>query len=50
MKEEILKQLSSKASTFRVVFATVAIGMGVDIPNIRQVIHVGPPCTVKIYF
>ena len=49
MKEEILKQLSSKASTIRVVFATVAIGMGVDIPNIRQVIHVGPPCTVKAY-
>ena len=50
MKEEILKQLSSKASTIRVVFATVAIGMGVDIPNIRQVIHVGPPCSVKAYF
>jgi ATP-dependent DNA helicase RecQ len=50
MKEEILRQLCSKASTIRVVFATVAIGMGVDIPNIRQVIHVGPPCTVKAYF
>ena len=50
MKDEILKQLCSGRSTIRVVFATVAIGMGVDIPDIRQVIHVGPPSTVKAYF
>ena len=43
MKEEILKQLS----TIRVVFATIAIGMGVDIPDIRQVV---PPCSMKAYF
>ena len=50
MKEEILKQLSSGRSVVRVLFATVAIGMGVDIPNIRQVVHIGPPYTVKAYF
>jgi ATP-dependent DNA helicase RecQ len=50
MKDEILKQLCSRTSTIRVVFATVAIGMGVDIPDIRQVIHIGPPCSVKAYF
>ena len=50
MKEEILKQLCSKCSIIRVVFATVAIGMGVDIPDIRQVIHVVPPCSMKAYF
>ena len=50
MKEEILKQLCSGRSVVRVLFATVAIGMGVDIPNIPQVIHFGPPCTVKAYF
>ena len=50
MKEEILMQLCSRMSTVRVVFATVAMGMGVDIPNIRQVIHIGPPCNVKAYF
>ena len=50
MKEEILKQLCSGKSKVRVVFAMVAIGMGVDIPDIRQVVHVGPPCTVKEYF
>ena len=50
MKKEILKQLCSKKSTVHVVFATVAMGMGVDIPNICQVIHIGPSCNVKAYF
>lgn len=50
MKEEILKQLCSEESIVRVVFATVVIGMGVDIRNIRQIIHIGPPSTVKAYF
>jgi superfamily II DNA helicase RecQ len=36
MKEEVLKQLSSKKSTIRVVFASVALGMGVDIRDIRH--------------
>ena len=50
MKDEILKQLSSTKSNIRVVFATVTMGMGVDIPDIRNVIHIVPPCTVKAYF
>ena len=50
MKDEILMQLCSVRSTVRVIFATVPMGMGVDIRNIRQVIHIGPPCNVKAYF
>jgi ATP-dependent DNA helicase RecQ len=50
MKDEILKQLCSSRSTIRVVFATMAMGMGVDIPDIRNVIHIVPPCNVKAYF
>ena len=50
MKEQILHQVCSTTSTVRVVFATVAMGMGVDVPSIRTVIHVGPPCSVKAYF
>ena len=38
MKEEILQQLCSKYSIIRVVFATVAIGMGVDIPDIIEIL------------
>ena len=50
MKEEILHQLTSSSSVIRVVFATVAMGMGVDIPSIRQVIHIGPPHTIHQYY
>ena len=50
MKEEILCLLTSSNSTIRVVFATVAMGMGVDISSIRQVIHIGPPHTIQQYY
>ncbi len=50
MKEEILEQLSLQTSKIRVVLATVAFGMGVDIRSIRQVIHIGPPRTIREYF
>ena len=32
------------------VFATVAFGMGVDIHSVRQIIHIGPPRTIREYF
>ncbi|KAK2546801.1 putative ATP-dependent DNA helicase Q1, partial [Acropora cervicornis] len=50
MKDQILKELSSAVSKVRVVFATVAMGMGVDIQSIRTVIHAEPPRTVREYF
>ena len=36
MKEQILKELGRSCSKLRMVFATIAMGMGVDIPAIRQ--------------
>ena len=50
MKEEILEQLNFQPSKIRVVLATIAFGMGVDIRSIRQVIHIGPPRTIREYF
>ena len=50
MKDQILKELASPASKVRIIFATVAMGMGVDISSLRCVIHVGPPCTIREYF
>ena len=41
MKEQVLRELSANKSKVRVVFATVAMGMGVDIPSIRHVIDEG---------
>ena len=49
MKEQILGELTSPNSKIRVVFATIAIGMGVDIPSIRHIIHIGPPSTIREY-
>ena len=50
MKDQILKELASPISKVRVIFTTVAMGMGVDIPSIRQIIHVGPPRSIREYF
>lgn len=50
MKDQILKELALPTSKVRVIFATVAMGMGVDIPSIRHVLHVGPPRTIREYF
>ncbi len=50
MKDEVLKQLCSLESIVRVVFATVALGMGVDIRSIRNVVYITPPYTIQAYF
>jgi ATP-dependent DNA helicase RecQ len=52
MKLEILSQLKGHDSSrkTRVVFATVAIGLGVDIPDVRHIVHIGPPCTLESYY
>ena len=50
MKSLILDQIIRIHPTCRVVFATSALGMGVDAPSIEQIIHVGPPRTLEAYF
>ena len=50
MKDVVLKQLTCPTgSIIRVVFATVALGMGVDIKGIRSVVHITPPYTMQAY-
>ena len=50
IKDQILDELSSSTSKIRLICATVAMMMDMDIKSIRQVIHVGPPCTIRKYF
>ena len=50
IKKKILKELSTSASKVRVIFATTAMGMAMDIQAIRHIIHVGPPCAAREYF
>ena len=49
MKENILSSFTQTASKLRLVIATTAFGMGIDSPDIRQVIHSGPPCCLEEY-
>ena len=48
MKEHVIEAFR-RESSLRVVFATIAFGMGLDIPDIQQVIHVGPSTDIEDY-
>lgn len=37
-------------SKIRVIFATVAFGIGLDVPNIRRIIHISVPYSMEEYF
>ena len=49
VKEAILTSFSDPKGILRVVVATIAFGMGLDCPNVRQVIHWGPSSDIEQY-
>ncbi|XP_066910993.1 ATP-dependent DNA helicase Q1-like [Clytia hemisphaerica] len=49
MKKTILNEIKTSSSRIRVLFATTALGMGVDARDIIHVIHIGPPSTMEEY-
>lgn len=48
-KSRILESFSDPNGVLRVVIATVAFGLGVDCPNIREVIHFRSPASMLDY-
>ena len=50
MKEEIIKEIKKPDSAIRVVFATSALGMGVDSPHVVNIIHISPPDSLEAYY
>ena len=42
-KAHVLKEFLKNDSVLRIVFATFAFGIGVDIPDVEQVVHWGAP-------
>ena len=48
-EEDKMKSVKNAPGACRVLFCTIAFGMGVDIPNIRTIIHYGPPSDVDDY-
>ncbi len=49
-REWIVQDLVSGKSKLRLPFVTVAFGIGVDVNNIREVIHIGVPHSIEEYF
>jgi ATP-dependent DNA helicase RecQ len=49
LKSSIIKSFVSDSSRLRIVFATVAFGMGVNVPGIRQIFHWCPPSNIEAY-
>lgn len=49
MKKEIIHEIGKENSRIRVIFATSALGMGVDAPYVTRIIHITPPATIECY-
>lgn len=49
-RERVVQELVSGTSKLRIMSVTVAFGIGVDVSNIRRVIHIGVPHTLEEYF
>jgi len=49
LKDEILSEIKTDSSRIRIIFATTALGMGVDAESIRSIIHIRPPSNLESY-
>lgn len=49
-RKRIVSELVNEESKLKLLFVTVSFGIGIDIKNIRRVIHIGVPYTMEEYF
>ncbi|XP_068752409.1 ATP-dependent DNA helicase RecQ-like [Montipora capricornis] len=49
MKKDIISEKKKEQSRVRVLFATSALGMGVDAPYVTNIIHITPPSSLEAY-
>ena len=49
-KQQIMQSIMDPKGKCHVLFSTTAFSMGVDVPNIRRVIHFGPHTDMDDYF
>ena len=49
MKNAVLGEIHKEDSNIRVIFATTALGMGVNAKFIENIIHISPPSTLENY-
>ncbi len=46
MKVDVAKRFCENGS-LRIIFATAALGMGVDSADVHQIVHIGPPVNLE---
>ena len=49
VKKQIVKSFCDPNGRLRIVVSTVAFGMGLDCPNVKEIIHWGPSCELVNY-
>ena len=49
-KEVILQSLMDPEGVVRVVFASIAMGMGIDLREVNTIVHYGAPSSIEDYF
>ena len=49
-KDVIVQSLLNPDGVVRIVFASVAMGMGIDLQGVNTIIHYGAPSSIEDYF
>ena len=49
-KDVITQSLLDPCGVIRVIFATIALGMGVDLQGVNTILHYGAPASIEDYF
>ena len=49
MKKSLIAEVKKENSRVRVLFATSALGMGVNVPHVEHVVHITPPSNIESY-
>ena len=49
-KDALVQSLVNGTCMARVIFVTVAFGVGIDCRDVHRVIHIGVPCTMEDFF
>ena len=49
MKQRVMSLFSNEGGTLRLVIATTAFSMGIDCPDVHQIIHWGVPSSLEQY-
>ena len=49
MKRSLIAEVNKENSVVRVSFETSALGMGVKVPYVENIVHITPPSNIKSY-